>query len=713
MRPNQPLLPLLAAFLTLVALPVHAQTETNFYDFSTYAVPGGLIQASDGNFYGTTIYGGVPPASGSANCMSGVGCGSIFQLNPAGTVTDIYDFAGTTDGANPISLLEGPDGFLYGVAQSGGNFTGTCALRSGCGTLFKVSTAGEFISLHTFTGSADSLDPSSLVLSSDGILYGTASGFATTSGGAIFSFNPATNAFTTIYQFPPTDFNYGTGPGGLLQASDGNLYGVTGGGSGPESASCCGTIFRLNASNQPTTLYSFQGAADGSGPLGLVEGKDGNLYGTTATAINTGSYAGGEGSIFKLSLSGTFSVVYAFDFFSPNTIAAGVLPDSLIVASDGNLYGATQQGGPSAGDSNGGSGAIFELSSTGTPTALYAFPASELNGAQPEISVQGSNGQLYGSTAYGGVVNGGGTLYSLALSPTLAAPVRVSLAQSQITVGAAGAASFQVLNAFSMTAQTCYGFITGNGATTDLGQMSGSVAGSIYSGTFSFTPATVGSYSVAVTCGGTESGSTTLAVVSAGSGPGIKASVTSLSSSPVAPSVGQPVTLKVNVSGASSIPTGTVTFYGDGDVLGSAAVSGGVATLAVSTNGLPTNTYYLTANYSGDSTYAKSTSATDYVALAAAPTATSVAAVTSTGLVTLTATVARTASGAVGAPTGSVTFFYLTNPIGTASLNANGVATVTINTTYVPQGSYSINAKYYSDAVDTGSTSGYVTVLVQ
>ena len=227
--------------------------------------PNQLVQANDGNFYGTSFSGGP------------VGLGTVFKMTPAGTVTVLYRF-GTlnTDGNNPAAgLIQASDGNLYGVTGGGGFNTGV----NNKGTIFRITLGGTLTTLYAFgTTSTDGITPSGRLLqATDGNLYSATSGGGTGGGGTIFRISLA-GAISTLYNFktPP-----GRSPiAGLIQASDGNLYGITSGGG----AHGAGTVFQMTLSGTVTTLYSFGSVAgDGSTPAaGLVQASDGNLYGTTA-----------------------------------------------------------------------------------------------------------------------------------------------------------------------------------------------------------------------------------------------------------------------------------------------------------------------------------------------------------------------------------------------------------------------------------------------
>jgi hypothetical protein len=235
----------------------------------------------------------------------------------------------------------------------------------------------------------------------------------------------------------------------------------------------------------------------------------------------------------------------------------------------------------------------------------------------------------------------------------------------------------------------------------------------VYSGATIITPTESGSYIYALTCGGMESGFVTLKVIK-------DATTASLSAAPNPATVGQGVTLTATVahSAGAATPTGTMNFSVGSTVIGSGSLkSSGVATFSASTNGLPPGSYPVVATYSGDGNYGASTSAATTVTLNKAPTTTTLTAspnpVTPPLNVMLTATVARSASGAAGIPTGTVTFYYQTTALGTVGLNGSGVATVSAASEGLAAGTYPITAKYNGDASDAASSSSAVTVTVK
>lgn len=337
-----------------------------------------LTQTIDGSLYGMTMYGG------SSNR------GTIFRISPGGAFTPLHSFTGRTTGSFPYAgLVQGRDGFLYGTAPRGGS--------GGFGTFFRISTNGDFTTLHSFLGATDGSTPyGPLVQAADGRFYGTTASSGPAGFGTVFRANTNGNV-AVIHSFSGQRQGF-TPYGGLIQARDGNFYGTTvQGGTNLTASFNRGTVFRLTPAGVLTTLHTFTGD-DGSYPYGgLVQAADGFFYGM-ASGLAVDGTVENLGAIFRVGTNGTFTNLYAF-----TGGADGANPvSSLIQASDGALYGTTTGGDDT-------SGALFKITTGGAFSVLATFNGG--NGAKPFGSViQGADGNLYGTTTEQGV-NGGGTAY--------------------------------------------------------------------------------------------------------------------------------------------------------------------------------------------------------------------------------------------------------------------------------------------------------------
>jgi uncharacterized repeat protein (TIGR03803 family) len=340
-----------------------------------------LIQATDGNFYGTTSEGG-------ANSD-----GSIFRITPGGTLTTLYSFcskSACSDGANPLGgLIQATDGNLYGTTE--------------LGTVFKITLSGA---LTTLGGTGGQFPLAGLVQGKDGNFYGTTSrGGANTctlrpsyrvSCGTVFKITPSGTA-TTLASFNQADGFAPSSP--LIQASDGNFYGTTpeGGANYPGF----GTVFKITPTGTLTALHSFDGADGEKSFAALVQGTDGNFYGTTSFGGGNANYSG---TVFKITLSGTLTTLHSFDGSDGSGADA-----ALIQGTDGNFYGTT------SGFGFNNLGTVFKITPSGTLTVLHSF-----DGADGELSyaslVEGSNSDLYGTTEFGAssaCSEGCGTIFRL------------------------------------------------------------------------------------------------------------------------------------------------------------------------------------------------------------------------------------------------------------------------------------------------------------
>jgi len=386
-------------FCSAAAIASPAQVFTTLHSFSGTDGngPTALVQASDGDFYGTTAGGGT-----NNNCY-GSGCGTVFKITPQGTLTTLHSFDGT-DGSGPLygGLMQAADGSLYGTTSAGGTFNNcnSYPYPPGCGTVFKITPDGTFTTLHNFDGTDGGTPIGRLVQAADGNLYGTTASGGTYSYcnaypcGTVFKITP-NGTLTTMHTF---DLSDGESPyAGLIQATDGNLYGTTTGGG----ANGSGTVFEISPVYPYTlvTLHSFYGT-DGRVPEApLIQATDGNFYGVT--------YLGGAndwGTAFRITSNGTLTTLHRF--FGPD----GKDPVAgLVQASDGDFYGTADIGGGEHWSSGGGCGTVFRITPGGTLDVLHSFGG----GCNPIGGlVQATDGNFYGTTATGGG-EGFGTVFRL------------------------------------------------------------------------------------------------------------------------------------------------------------------------------------------------------------------------------------------------------------------------------------------------------------
>ena len=337
-----------------------------------------VVQGADGALYGTTSQGG------------STSLGTVFRLDRATLgLTTLHHFAGTDGSVLYSGLALGSDGLLYGSTYAGG--------AANLGTLFRVSPDGQnFTALYNFSG-ADGAKPDDLKLTqaSDGAFYGATSEGGPDGGGTLFRFDATTQGLTTLHSF--------TGPGGidagLVAGRDGYWYGSTYSGG----ANGAGSVFRVDPTTFAlTTLHDFTGT-DGQNPLpgALMQGSDGNLYGTT-------QLGGGYGTVYKLNPT-------TLAFTTLRTFSGGILEGRMPLggvteAGDGYLYGTTVLGGQ-------GYGTVYRVRPTGLDYSIVVQFGNS-NGRSPSGNLLlASDGALYGVTRLGGSFNGG-TLFRLSFDTT-------------------------------------------------------------------------------------------------------------------------------------------------------------------------------------------------------------------------------------------------------------------------------------------------------
>jgi uncharacterized repeat protein (TIGR03803 family) len=397
---------LVGGFVALVALvlcagAVRAGTTEVIYSFTgddggEYCDTDVAVDAA-GNLYGTSVLGG------------DFGGGTVWRLSPVGgswVHTVLYSFTGGADGGEPYKgVTLDKAGNLYGTAVTGGS--GSC--EGGCGVTYKLTKTGDTWSqtiIHAFTGGLDGSGPGARVaVDKRGYVYGMTPTGGASGLGTIYALHPEANGsykLRVIHAFTGGS-DGSSGSAGKLLLRGGHIYGAatTGGTNGS------GTIFELTPAHGGEwdfkTLYSFQGAPDGSFPYGaLLFDASGNLYGTT--------YYGGTnglGAIYKLSPDGaggwSETVLYSFKSGTDGNSSIS----NLVSDAAGNLYGTTSEGGL-------GSGTIFELSpnqdGTWTESIPHSFQGSP-DGAFPYAGmVDDGTGTFYGATVHGGG-DGDGTIY--------------------------------------------------------------------------------------------------------------------------------------------------------------------------------------------------------------------------------------------------------------------------------------------------------------
>jgi uncharacterized repeat protein (TIGR03803 family) len=350
-----------------------------------------LVQGSDGNFYGTTALGGANNA------------GTVFQMTPTAVLTTLVNFTGNGSndaGSQPSAgLVQGSDGNFYGTTFYGGT--------NGLGTVFKMTSAGVLTTLVNFTGNGSTnvggYPNAGLVQGSEGNFYGTTAFYGTNGNGTVFKMTPAGVLTPVVYFTNNGSTDAGDNPkAGLIQGSDGNFYGTTyGGGTNAD-----GTVFKMTPAGMLTTLVNFTGNGStdaGSAPYGgLVLGRDGNFYGTTL-------YGGtnGYGTVFKMTSAGVLTTLVSFS--GTGLTNAGSSPAAgLVQGSDGNFYGTTGNGGAS------NDGTVFQMTPAGVLTTIYDFSNDSYDNDPTAPLINGSDGNLYGTTSGGGI--GGGSIYRLVLS---------------------------------------------------------------------------------------------------------------------------------------------------------------------------------------------------------------------------------------------------------------------------------------------------------
>ena len=316
---------------------------------------GGLLLGADGNFYGTTAYGGANDD------------GTVFSITSGGELTTLHSFD-STDGANPYAaLVQATDGNFYGTTVNGGT--------NNYGTVFEITSAGTLTTLHSFNNTDGAFPEGALVQATNGKFYGTTYEGGANGDGTVFSIT-AEGKLHTLHSF---DFTDGYLPvGALVQDANGDFYGTTV--EGGTVGAAYGTVFKITPGGKLTTLHSFD-STDGALPeAGLVQATNGIFYGTT---IYGGAFGSFDGTVFSITSKGKLTTLHSFDATDGDDPFGG-----LVQATNGVLYGTTYAGGTSD------DGTIFSLSVSLHPF-VKTVPASGNVGAA--VTILGTN--LTGATS--------------------------------------------------------------------------------------------------------------------------------------------------------------------------------------------------------------------------------------------------------------------------------------------------------------------------
>ena len=362
-----------------VVVPAQAQTFITLYSFQGVnenegSYPQGLVQGIDGNLYGVTEGGGN---------AGEVSSGTFFKITTNGSLKLIctyYNPGACRDAQAPsANLILGTNGDFYGVDFDGENL--------------RMTPTGKLKVLYT---NSNSISVAPLVLASNGAFYGTTKNGGANNQGTVFKMTAA-GKLTTLYSFCSVIQSGicldGAQPQfALVQGSDGNLYGTTlvGGNDGVNDG--YGTIFKITTAGTLTTIYNFPGYTQSSSAL--VEGADGNFYGTTA-AGGSGKYSPG-GTFFTVTSGGNLNTLY--NFCNLLSCTDGDQPANLYLATDGNFYGITWQGGANS------QGTIFQFTPSGGLTTVHSFDGGDGSGpGGGGTLMQHTNGTFYGTMQQGGI----------------------------------------------------------------------------------------------------------------------------------------------------------------------------------------------------------------------------------------------------------------------------------------------------------------------
>jgi uncharacterized repeat protein (TIGR03803 family) len=365
-------------------LPAQAQTPTTLHSFKEGSTDAcepedNIVQGRDGNIYGVGL-----------GCGTN-GTGAVYKISPSGTESVVYNFMSTW--SNCFSGL---------TIGSDGNFYGTCfSTPGGNGSIFQVTPAGGFTDKHDFTGEYGDTEPEyAPIQGTDGNFYGVTGDNPYTCGN-VYQLTSA-GVYKNLHTFSGSD----CGPASsLFQASDGNLYGTL---YNCTLSASLGCVYKISTAGVFKEIYGFASATGYSPCTGVIQGKDGKLYGAT----NDGA-ANGFGNIYKLTTAGVFTDFHDFDQTTDASCVdnVGRTNVNLLQVTDGSFYGVNGAYGPAGG------GSIYKLTSAGVFTA-FLLPNPPVDGNAPlSTLLQNTNGLAYGTTPSGGPTSCSpcqGTFFSIA-----------------------------------------------------------------------------------------------------------------------------------------------------------------------------------------------------------------------------------------------------------------------------------------------------------
>jgi len=490
----------------------------------------------------------------------------------------------------------------------------------------------------------------------------------------------------------------------VIQASNGTFYGV----AEFNGTYGAGTIFSFTSSGNATTLYDFTGGPDGRDPLTLLQGLDGDLYGSTYDTVfryvpggqltvlaSTGDFTtlveGDNGILYGVTGSGSFASIASngtvTTYPAASTLGYTGYGGPCFVGGDANIYCSGDIANASAANSD-----IVQFTPAGGAVTYIANPYAATSVQADMQYVLAGNGSFYGVLFY--LVDNGANSYEdwfvyNATGATVTPAIDISLNNTQVVPGESTTLTWDLKNGFSDNMKLCFA----SGAWSGIQATSGSLTAPA--------PTTPGTYRYALTCGGVETSAATLydAV------PQI-----TFTASPTELAVGVPITLTATVTGNNGTASGEVNivdFYTNQTLLSIPLNKNGVATATVPTTGVKAGYYYLAANYTGSKSYAAAQSGDEQVDLLASK-YTCTSAYVSVSPTTVspgqTITLSGSAEGDGEATSGTVTFQSGDLTLGTASIPQKSPyeATLSLQVPQLPAGNYAVTATFNGNAITTG-----------